>query len=79
MRVVFFVGFFGWVWGHGFRRWARAALLPGIVSWRTVPTGIAGRRDRFRSRDGEIIHTSLRSFPATASVRSMIVVITTRK
>lgn len=41
--------------------------------------GISGRRDRFRSRDGEIVHTFLHAFRVTDSIRSMIVVVTTRR
>jgi hypothetical protein len=79
MGVVFFGRHFGWLWSHRFGYRTRAALLPGVVPRRTVPPGIASRSDRFRSRDGEVIHTSLCLFRATDSVRSMFVVITTRK
>jgi hypothetical protein len=73
------VRFFRQFWSRRLGPGTLAALLPGLVPWRTMPTGVARGRDRFRSRDGEIVHTSLHSSRDADSVRSMIVVITTRK
>ena len=79
MGIVFFVRFFGWFRSHRLWRGTRAALLPGIVSQRTMASGIAGGSDRFWSRDGEVIHTFLHSCRVTDSNRSMIVIVTTCK
>jgi hypothetical protein len=79
MGVVFFVWFFRQLWSYRLGRGAWAALLPGIVPRRTMPAGVAGWSNGFRPRDGEVVHAFLRWLRVTDSVRSMIVVITTRK
>ena len=70
---------FRWLGAHRLGRGTRAALLSGIVPGRALPADIAGRSDRLWSRDGEVIHASLQWLCAKDFVRSMIVVITTRK